>query len=116
MLLHWGAGLGTPIKGPVPQRSLLLWLGLGNPSPAAASVMWIYVVLYVCEHICHTYLSFRCGAGDALSQPLTLQHLHLMCLWSTSALLQAGAADQEGCCGPTLHLKCLKVLQPMSIE
>lgn len=112
-----GAGLGTPIEGPVPQKSCLLWLALGHPSSAAASVTLRYVVMCggVCVWAHLSYRSLTCGAGEALSQPLTLQHLHLMCPWSSSALLQAGAEDQEGCCGPTLHLECLTALRPMSI-
>lgn len=53
-------------------------------------------------------------AGGALSQPLALQRP--VCLWSIHAQLQAGAADREGCCGPALHLKRLKALQPVSME
>lgn len=43
------AEMGGPIEGPVPQRSLLLWLALDHPSPAAAlcgyplyGYMWWY--------------------------------------------------------------------------
>lgn len=86
--------------------------GKGHP----ISPEWIYVVLNTCEHVCHTRLGPRCGTEKTLSQPLTLQHLHLMSLWSTSALLQAGTADQEGCSGSLLHLRGLKGLLPMSIE
>lgn len=43
MLLHGGAGLGTPTEGYVPQKRHLLWLSLGPPSPAAVSVMVHYV-------------------------------------------------------------------------
>lgn len=71
-------------------------------------------MLYTCEHICHTHLGLRCGKGKTLSQPLALQPLHLTSLWSTSALLQAGTEEQEGCSGSLLHLRGLTGLQLMS--
>lgn len=120
MQMHWGAGLGTLTEGSVPQRSLLLWLALSHPSHGwichPISTVGIYVVLYTCEHVSYTLRSLMGGTGKALSQPLTLQHLHLMSLWSTSALLQAGTEDQEGCSGSLLHLRNLKELKSMSIE
>lgn len=67
----------------------------------------------MCKHVHRAYLGLRSGAGDAQSQFSILQHLYLICLWNISALLQAGAVDQEGCCGFMLHLKGLKMLQPM---
>lgn len=68
----------------------------------------------VSTFVVHTQVS------DVRHEMLWASLLHcttcISCLRSTSTLLQAGAVGHEGCCGPMLNLRRLKVLQPVSID
>lgn len=83
-----------PIKGHVPQKNLLLC----PPSPAWATHCCKCPVA-LCGYVWWCLTSYmwsrRCSVAS-----LTLQHLPLLCLWSTSALLQPGAWDQGDAVAP----------------
>lgn len=72
--MHWGAGLGTPMEGPVPQRNLLLCFARSHPSPAAASAIWyplcgcVWCFTHVSSLVIHTQGS-DVGQGKLWASP-----------------------------------------------
>lgn len=88
MLLHGGAGLGTPTEGCVPQKRQLLWLSLGTPSPAAVSVMVHYVDVPVTV--------FNTPESHMWGRRCSKSSLHLAARASPVSVEQQGPAPGRG--------------------
>lgn len=119
--MHWGAGLGTPMEGPVPQRNLLLCFARSHPSPAAASAIWyplcgcVWCFTHVSSLVIHTQGS-DVGQGKLWASPSPCSTCISRVCGAPVPCCRLGQQTRKDALVPLLHLRGLKGLQPMAIE